>query len=339
MQSQTLDKQMSLKRQEEHLLKVSRTFALTIPMLSKHMQDVIANAYLLCRIADTIEDDKNLSNDKKIKWLTLFSEFFKSDFSDISILKELLDMQSSIKDSANPYEFALFKELDLCINRLNSFKKEEKSIVKKGVSILSSGMAYHLEHSTINTQDDLDIYCYYVAGVVGEFLAFLFINAKTTNCEKILKDNAISFGIGLQLTNIIKDRYEDKKRNVEFLTKEMLSNSSKLYDEINIAKGHLSDAISFIKAIHKKEKGLRAFCLLNVLMALETLKHLAKNINNKDKKNLKISRAKVRFLYIITKFICGNNFLIDLYYKKLCHNDYGKRRDVIALNNRLSKWK
>ncbi len=338
MQSQTLGKLMSLERQQEHLLKVSRTFALTIPMLPKNLQDVIANAYLLCRIADTIEDDKSLNNENKIKWLNLFSDFFKSDLSDESTLKELLSMQSFIKDSANPYEFNLFKELDLCINRLLSFKKEEIYIVKKGVSILSSGMAYHLEHSVINTQDDLDTYCYYVAGVVGEFLAFLFINAKTTDDEKVLKDNAISFGLGLQLTNIIKDRYEDKERNVEFLTKEMLSKSSKLCDEICIAKGHLSDAISFIKAIHKKEKGLRAFCLLNVLMAIETLNLLAKNVDNKDKKNLKISRAKVRFLYIITKFICSNNFLIDLYYKKLCHNDYGKRRDVIALNNKLSKW-
>jgi len=40
--------------QEAILPKVSRTFALTIPQLPPALRDVVANAYLLCRIADTI---------------------------------------------------------------------------------------------------------------------------------------------------------------------------------------------------------------------------------------------------------------------------------------------
>ncbi len=40
---------------------VSRTFALTIPQLPEPVADIVANAYLLCRIADTIEDDPGLS--------------------------------------------------------------------------------------------------------------------------------------------------------------------------------------------------------------------------------------------------------------------------------------
>ena len=36
---------------------VSRTFALTIPQLTLELVDVVGNAYLLCRLADTIEDD------------------------------------------------------------------------------------------------------------------------------------------------------------------------------------------------------------------------------------------------------------------------------------------
>ena len=38
---------------------VSRTFALTIPQLPGALRDVVGNAYLLCRIADTIEDEPN----------------------------------------------------------------------------------------------------------------------------------------------------------------------------------------------------------------------------------------------------------------------------------------
>ena len=44
---------------------VSRTFALTIPVLPGRLAEVVANAYLLCRLADTIEDDVGLENEQK----------------------------------------------------------------------------------------------------------------------------------------------------------------------------------------------------------------------------------------------------------------------------------
>ena len=47
--------------QNEILQHVSRTFALTIPELPDPLNKVVANAYLLCRIADTIEDDKSMA--------------------------------------------------------------------------------------------------------------------------------------------------------------------------------------------------------------------------------------------------------------------------------------
>ena len=48
-------------RQEQLLPGVSRTFALTIPQLPEPLREVVTNAYLLCRIADTIEDDAALT--------------------------------------------------------------------------------------------------------------------------------------------------------------------------------------------------------------------------------------------------------------------------------------
>ncbi|MGH8601785.1 MAG: squalene/phytoene synthase family protein, partial [Gammaproteobacteria bacterium] len=44
---------------------VSRTFALTIPQLPQRLANVVSNAYLLCRIADTIEDEATLSREQK----------------------------------------------------------------------------------------------------------------------------------------------------------------------------------------------------------------------------------------------------------------------------------
>ena len=51
---------------------VSRTFALTIPVLPDALSVVTTNAYLLCRIADTIEDDPGLTHEKKSQFHARF---------------------------------------------------------------------------------------------------------------------------------------------------------------------------------------------------------------------------------------------------------------------------
>ena len=50
-----------LRYQDDILQGVSRTFALTIPQLPESLRQVVGNAYLLCRITDTIEDDSALT--------------------------------------------------------------------------------------------------------------------------------------------------------------------------------------------------------------------------------------------------------------------------------------
>ena len=47
--------------QSDMLKRVSRTFALTIPQLPSTLCKVVSNAYLLCRIVDTIEDEPVIS--------------------------------------------------------------------------------------------------------------------------------------------------------------------------------------------------------------------------------------------------------------------------------------
>src|SRR5690242_11376760 len=51
---------------------VSRTFALTIPELPPALRTAVTNAYLLCRIADTIEDEPALSPAASLHFLQRF---------------------------------------------------------------------------------------------------------------------------------------------------------------------------------------------------------------------------------------------------------------------------
>jgi len=73
--------------QHEILQHVSRTFALTIPELPNPLRIVISNAYLLCRIADTIEDDKNMPAKKKKVYADQFIEVVKEIKTQMSFQK------------------------------------------------------------------------------------------------------------------------------------------------------------------------------------------------------------------------------------------------------------
>src|ERR1700740_3660463 len=59
--------------QDRILPHVSRTFALTIPQLPVPLRIAVTNAYLLCRIADTIEDEPALSPADSRVFLQRFS--------------------------------------------------------------------------------------------------------------------------------------------------------------------------------------------------------------------------------------------------------------------------
>ena len=61
-----------LAYQKAILSSVSRTFALTIPLLPPEIEKVVGNTYLLCRIVDTIEDAPELSAQTKQVLSALF---------------------------------------------------------------------------------------------------------------------------------------------------------------------------------------------------------------------------------------------------------------------------
>ena len=83
-------------------------------------------------------------------------------------------------------------------------------------------MAEFQRHATaagLNDLPHLDRYCYHVAGVVGEMLTELFCDysAKINERRNELLPLAVSFGQGLQMTNILKDVWDDRQRGACWL--------------------------------------------------------------------------------------------------------------------------
>ena len=65
---------------QKHILQyVSRTFALTIPQLPADLGRVVSNAYLLCRIADTIEDDNSVDSEQTRRLAEVFVQVVDGD--------------------------------------------------------------------------------------------------------------------------------------------------------------------------------------------------------------------------------------------------------------------
>jgi len=75
--------------QEQILPQVSRTFALTIPQLPAGLRTAVTSAYLLCRIADTIEDEPALSAAETLAFLQRFTAVVCGEEEATSLAGEL----------------------------------------------------------------------------------------------------------------------------------------------------------------------------------------------------------------------------------------------------------
>lgn len=332
---------MTKERESEQLLNVSRTFALTIPMLPSDLSDVIANAYLLCRIADTMEDDPVADAAEKIKWLNEFASCARTDFKDIVMLYDLRARAVCLlKEGAVPEEYALMQEMTQACGRCRTFHHRVRHIICQGVAILSDGMAEHLKALKINNLDDVDAYCYSVAGVVGELLARLF----AFYCKNLENEDfyalSVSFGEGLQLTNILKDRFKDKEeRHSSFLPQPQEGKEAEqIANYCAITQGHLDDAIDFVKMIPRSDRGIRLFCLLNIIMASLTLKRVLKYPNGPGSM-LKITRRQVKCTAALCALLCRYNAGVSLLAKISSLGVKRIRRDPKALRAKVSKWK
>jgi farnesyl-diphosphate farnesyltransferase len=312
---------------------VSRTFALTIPQLPEKLCGSIANAYLLCRIVDTIEDEVSLTPEQK--------KYFCSEF--ISIVQTgvnsepfAVDLAPLLSELTLPAEHTLIHVLPRVIEITHSFEPAQIEALAGCVETMAEGMpifqAQNL-HDGLATLADMDKYCYYVAGCVGEMLTKLFCHYSpeiAVHQEQLLK-LSVSFGQGLQMTNILKDIWDDAQRGVCWLPQDIFTEAGfdlknltpessdahfrlGLERVISIAHQHLHDALVYTQLIPSHEIGIRKFCLWALGMALLTLKKIKHNLKFNASNQVKITRNSVKATIVSTKLIGRSNTLLSLLF-------------------------
>lgn len=316
---------------------VSRTFALTIPQLPESLCRAVANAYLLCRIVDTIEDEVSLSPEQKKYFCHAFINVVKTGEVSETFATELAPLLSS---NTLPAEHVLIHVLPRVIRITHQFDKEQIAALSACVEVMAEGMPiFQAEnmHNGLPALADMDRYCYYVAGCVGEMLTKLFCHysPQIARHREDMMTLAVSFGQGLQMTNILKDIWDDAERGVCWLPQDIFSETgfdlknlnTKTNDAnfraglehlISIAHTHLHNALKFTQLIPGHETGIRNFCLWALGMAILTLKKIKQNLGFTQSDEVKITRNSVKSTIIATKLIGRSNSLLNLMFNLSC---------------------
>lgn len=319
---------------QKHILQgVSRTFALTIPQLPPALCKIVSNGYLLCRIADTIEDEPALTPIQK--------NYFSQQF--IQVVAEQLEPEifsqalfPLLSDRTLAAEKDLIFNSPRVIRLTHSFTSPQRAALHRCVRIMAEGMAYFQQNNTLEglkNLPEMDRYCYYVAGVVGEMLTDLFCDYSPLIAQQkaSLQALAVSFGQGLQMTNILKDIWEDRQRGACWLPREVfarqgfdLNNLSPhhydpafgrgLVELIGVTHTHLHNALRYVLLIPPHETGIRRFCLWALGMAILTLWRINWRRDFSRGAEVKISRRSVKATILVSNLMTGNDTSLRLLF-------------------------
>jgi farnesyl-diphosphate farnesyltransferase len=260
----------------------SRTFAAAIPLLDGSLRDEVALAYLLFRVADTLEDASSWSKQERADALAAFESTLRGSDG------KAPPMPPGFDDA----HAELFAEVPQIFERLATFAPERANAIRKHTARTAEGMrAFVLasgdEGLELRSIEELERYCYVVAGIVGELLTDLFAleSDSVARGRAELDHDAAAFGEALQLVNILKDETADAREGRRFLPREV-----PLSAVFARATRDCDRAATYVSTLEKlgAPPGVVAFTRFPLRVARETLDAL-----QQQGPGAKIGRARV----------------------------------------------
>ncbi len=306
---------------------VSRTFALGIKVLPGALGQAVLDAYLLCRIADTVEDAPNLPPDEKGVLFTALLE----GFDDPTAVARFQSGSATLV--GEPAHLALVHHADLVFSHFSELPAKTREVVRTWVTEMVVGMDKFVHRYPdgirIQTLDEYKEYCYYVAGTVGYMLTDLwFEHAPSIGRARynVLRERCRAFAEALQTVNILKDVAVDaEKENSIYVPEELLrahgstqgrilapdlvaSNREALGRLIDLAWHDLEEARNYLLLIPRRAVSIRLFCLLPLLFAYATMRDLVQSTAMlKPGGTVKISRREVKALLMAGPMLVMSN--------------------------------
>ena len=151
------------KRCYELLNITSRSFAAVIQELHPELRDAVMLFYLILRALDTVEDDMTIEPEIKVPLLRTFHDKLN--------LKEW----SFDGNSKTEKDRCVLVEFPCILTEYHKLKEDYQDIIKHITKEMGNGMADYILDDNFNvngvaTVREYDLYCHYVAGLVGEGL-------------------------------------------------------------------------------------------------------------------------------------------------------------------------
>ncbi|MDA9748687.1 phytoene/squalene synthase family protein [Pelagibacteraceae bacterium] len=214
----------------------------------------------------------------------------------------------------------------------------QKNKIKNSIFIdLIEGLIMDQKNITIQNKDDLIKYSYHVAGTVGLMMSKI-IGVKNIKAAQ----SAIDLGIGMQLTNIARDVYEDAQMKRIYLPANWIPNIN-LSDLINKNKSDyekeqcISNAI--INTINLSEKfynngysGLR-YIPIRARLGIFIAANVYKGIGIKIKSNKKKYFRERVYLNLFEKLLITINSILIFIFIPFFNYEYKKIRDTLPNEN------
>ncbi len=280
----------------EAVPRVSRTFALSIDLLEEPLASWVATGYLLCRTADTIEDDVAIDPRRRAELLESFDAALDPD-ADESVDDFLAAIEETRPD-ADGDDWDVVYQVDRTLRVLRSFDPAVGESMLDVASEMATGMADVLRRHAddgglrLSTVEELEEYCWYVAGTVGVMITELRnYHGPDIEATPDLED-ARSFALLLQLVNIAKDvRADWEEENNVYLPGEWLAEEGLDHEDVadpesstavahvvervvDHAAGHADGARRYLTTLPEDESGLLEAFGLPYVLALGTIREL-----------------------------------------------------------------
>jgi farnesyl-diphosphate farnesyltransferase len=260
------------------LLKTSRTFALTIPMLPEPTRTEVGVAYLLFRIIDTFEDATAWSPERRIQALAEVGPLL--DEADPRAVAQATSAWLVDPPVIHAGYLDLLRVTPQVVSWYHSLAPRAREQLRLHLGRSARGMADFVARTRgdgvleLETLQELRDYCFAVAGIVGQMLTELFVIGGPPSLEAAadeLRGNAVRFGEGLQLVNILKDARPDAVEGRRYLPRQV-----QLPEVFVMARADLTAAAAYTDALraHGADRGLVAFNAINTRLAIATLRLL-----------------------------------------------------------------
>lgn len=300
MHARNLEKESdNVKECFKYLDLTSRSFSAVIQELHPELLLPVTLFYLILRGLDTIEDDMTIPLQKKEPLLRNFDNIIEQEGWTFT------------ESGPNEKDRELLVHFDVIIKEFIQVKPAYKVIIKDITKKMGNGMADYVnnaEHNEkgVNTVKDYELYCHYVAGLVGEGLTRLFVESGLANPALLQRPElAESMGQFLQKTNIIRDIKEDFDDGRRFYPREIWSKHVDKFEDlfdprylqaalncssdmVLNALRNVDECLFYMAGI--KEQSVFNFVAIPQSMAIATMEKVFRNPDI-FKKNVKITKG------------------------------------------------